>query len=794
MHRIYRIALILLAILLYLLSRNLRAQEAELQSGGATPEFNMLNPVGKEFWLCFQKNFKNNNNDPLNDLHLELFIASEFDANVTVEIKSVRFYESFRVEAGVVKNLKIDPLAQIQSSEVVEEKSAVHITSDQPISVYGLNRRFQTTDTYLGLPKKTLGKEYRAICYTVSDGFLPQFAVVATEDSTSVEITPTARTSKHPANKPYEVELNQGDVYQVTAFFDKYSSCDLSGSTIKANKKISVFSGHPCAYVPPTIFACNHLVEQIPPTDSWGKHFYIGHLKPRSKYTYRVLADKNETKVFENDSLIRILNAGEYFDNISSRNIQITATKPVLVSQYSQGYKNGDSIGDPMMLLISPTQQFLKEYRFATPVNGSWEHYINVVAPTKSISTMMLNGDPINPIKFERLGISRYSIAFIRVPFGTHVIEGEEPFGMYSYGFGYDKDAFDAYGAMGGQSFFEYVQKRDSLPPSAEIIPEDSVARLILRDDRNEDTGIKDIEIIRVEGLNLNIPEYETGAPQVATEVLPTLKEQYGYAVVRAVDVENNEVLYTVCYNYDPLKYESSFVLSEGYNPNCAPDPGWDLGLFGKLSFNAHDLGFSSTGDLSAQSEFSGASSLSGYGGFYIGREINLSIRASARVSFENVGGVFSAPDTITSHVFDTSAKKLKLFQEEYEIAFKPLFVNIALAGEYSLNSVLYLAGGVNFAIPISKEIKYSRKIVAPENYAYPNGERSKDAGADKLESISGVRLGVFAGAGGRYPIYRNISAFAEAGYLYNITDVVDDGQWKLGQFSIIAGVRINLR
>ena len=130
--------------------------------------------------------------------------------------------------------------------------------------------------------------------------------------------------------------------------------------------------------------------------------------------------------------MLKILKEGEYLERNSNQNLQLTADRPVLVAQYSQGFDNGDSIGDPMMLLITPTQQFLKQYRFATPINGSWNHYINVVIPTKAINSITLNGRKLDPKIFEPLGISRYSIAFIPIPFGTHYIKADEPFGMYS--------------------------------------------------------------------------------------------------------------------------------------------------------------------------------------------------------------------------------------------------------------------------------------------------------------------------------------------------------------------------
>ena len=83
-----------------------------------------------------------------------------------------------------------------------------------------------------------------------------------------------------------------------------------------------------------------------------------------------MLASQDSTKVFEDTTLIAVLKRGEFVQRNSRRDIQIIADKPVLVAQYSQGANNGDNVGDPMMILVTPVQQYLNRYRFATPING----------------------------------------------------------------------------------------------------------------------------------------------------------------------------------------------------------------------------------------------------------------------------------------------------------------------------------------------------------------------------------------------------------------------------------------
>jgi len=770
-------------------------ESVQTDSAGSTIQkrrnLRIKNPEGEEFWLCFEKNYKESKKQSqTTELQLELFITGDENANVTIEIDGIGYKHKEFVPGGTVKNVKIPAEAQVKSEEIIE-RLALHITSDKPISVYGLNRRFQTTDTYLGLPTTVLGTEYRAMCYTVSEGLMPQFAIIATEDNTVVTITPSVTTTIHPAKKPFTIYLKRGDVYQVTARNEQFSECDLTGSLIKSNKKIAVFSGHQCAYVTPKIIACNHLVEQVPPVPSWGKHFYIGKLQPRSKYTYRVLANEPYTKVFQDTKLVRILKEGEFFDSTVASDIQISASKPVLVAQYSQGFKNGDSIGDPMMLLISPTQQFLQQYRFATPINGFWKHSINVVVPTKGISSMKLNGDSINSKLFKPLGLSRYSIAYINIPFGSHLIEGDMPFGMYSYGFGYDKDAYDAYGTMGGQSFMEYEPANDTLPPMLEDVQSPNSLSLILRDDRVDDSGIKDITVLSKIGLELSVPSYEEGVPQLKATIKPT-KAAMGRMVIQIRDVALNKEVYTVCYSFDGKTDRYVFFVNKGIHEDCLPDPGFQYGIFGKISGIYHSADFGTSGNISTLGKFSDAFGTGGYFGLLVGRRYKSNLLFSGRLSFENYGGTIEAPDSVITHVRVKSGE-LKPFQESTLLKLNGTFMHLGLAAEYYLKTYLYLLGGLNFAFTLSESISYQRKILNPSDYTYLDGTRQtmpRNA-PDQLTSLNFLKLGIFGGAGFSLQLNYMFSAFAETSYTYHLSNLVSDGDWHIHQLSFILGLRM---
>lgn len=454
----------------YLLILSLCIYALSFSSSFANP----INEEGTEFWVCFEKNFKElearqerkierkdiDSNGKVfsisvdygadtedKSLTLELFISSSTDNKVILENKALNYYREVSIKAGTVEKIDIEPSFQI-TKDNHNVPLSLHISSEKPITVNGLNRRFQTTDSFTALPIECLGTEYMVMCSYESDHLLSQFAIISTEDDNEIQLC-------HQQNNEIKekIKLNKGEVYQISASVINSdfmrSTADLTGTLIKSTKKIAVFSGHQCAYIPDKTIACNHLVEQIPPVNSWGNKFYVGAMAKRSKYTLRVLASDDNTDIIINSEKVTTLNKGQFYENHKSGdNIVIETSKPALVAQFSQGFRNGDSIGDPMMMLIRSVKDFRKSYRFATPIQGNWNHYINVTIPKDAVSNLTIDGIKVESNLFKPYKDSAYLIGQIQIQYGTHLIECNLPFGICSYGFGFGDDSYDAYGNM----------------------------------------------------------------------------------------------------------------------------------------------------------------------------------------------------------------------------------------------------------------------------------------------------------------------------------------------------------
>lgn len=405
---------------------------------------------GTDFWLTFPGNAF-----CCGTPTLSLFITGDTATTGTVEIPGLGFSTPFTVTPGTVTTVSIPLAAHLTTSDIVETKG-IHVTSQAEVSVYGLSRIPATTDAYLGLPTDILGTEYIVLGYKNSDVVNgTEFAIVGAASGTTVTITPSVTTGPRQVGVPYNIALNQGQTYQLINTGSAPN--DLSGTIITSDKPIAVFGGHNCANIPPGYYACDHVVEQLPPVVTWGKNFVTMPLATRlNGDTFRFLASTDGTTVSVNGVVVATLNRGQLHERIIAGPAQITSDQPILVAQYSNGSSYDGVLSDPFMMLIPPFEQFLGAYTVTTPASGFRINFINVVAPSPAVGVITLDGVPIPAESFVPIGTSGFSGAQVAVSLGSHALAGPLPFGAFVYGF----DAYDSYGYPGGMSLAPVVVVR----------------------------------------------------------------------------------------------------------------------------------------------------------------------------------------------------------------------------------------------------------------------------------------------------------------------------------------------
>src|SRR5579859_5785365 len=153
----------------------------------AFPAHAGISNKGTEFWLTFPKGNGGGGGDPVT---LSLLITGASGATGQVDIPGLSFTTSFTVAAGATTQVLIPAGVQATMSDGVSQLG-IHVTSDNQVSVNGLNYVQYATDGYTGLPVEALGTSYMVVSYTnesAGSNLLPgsELAVVATQDCTHV--------------------------------------------------------------------------------------------------------------------------------------------------------------------------------------------------------------------------------------------------------------------------------------------------------------------------------------------------------------------------------------------------------------------------------------------------------------------------------------------------------------------------------------------------------------------------------------------------------------------------------
>ena len=396
---------------------------------------------GTDFWFGFMENRN------LSTFYVEITITSAEATSFTISIgNSEELYGTYSVNANSSCTIRISDWERVEAtgSETIQDRG-IHLESENPVNVYALNYDDNSADVAIIYPTESLGEEYFAMCYTpdVSNGNKnSEFLVVASENETKVEITPTKVTDqKQKAGTTFQITLNKGEVYQVQSenTANATGQGDLTGSHIEADKPIAFFSGVLSTRIPSGVCCYDHLYEQIPAIQSWGREYYTVPLKGRQKDRFRIMAAKDNTVVEMSGESSVTLNSGEFVEKEWSSPTQIYSNKQILVAQFSQSRDVDNANGDPFMIILSSTAQSRTDVTFEAYTSSNIiSYYINIVALTNETSQIELDGSTIGTQFNVYSGDAEYSYAQIKTTAGTHHLSssGDDGFLAYVYGFG----------------------------------------------------------------------------------------------------------------------------------------------------------------------------------------------------------------------------------------------------------------------------------------------------------------------------------------------------------------------
>lgn len=485
---------------------------------------------GTDFWVTFLQADQDDNNG----LDLSLTISSRYNCTVTISNPFTSYTQNVSVTANQKEEISIysgtvltDGARSNQLSTGKRcyatlseqiDSCALHVVSDQPISLFASSYKKATFDATNVLPTVSLQDDYIVQTYSPSDHGMTNtsqgshFAIVAAEDNTVVDYYPTVRTKRftdvqakidnfwvlthedslylnfQPGTKFTTPTLNKGEVYYVWTGKADWNDGDISGTHVKARdgKKIAVFQGCPHTNIPYDVKQRDHIFSQAMPTQTWGNTFILTASQGRKRDIYRILAIEDGTQVYVGDSLVHTFDfanvdkkqfwefeIGDANVTCKTKNVPtsgslpaplVTGTNafihsscPCAVHQFlaSQEY-DSSSDGDPAMLWINPVEQQIDQVTFSTysSKNGTTYHYTNIV--TAFPAGMTLDGTDISSEFSPVKGSSTYY--FARHSLGTtaasHTLKAAQG-GFIAHVYGFTDNESYAYSAGGSAKSLE---------------------------------------------------------------------------------------------------------------------------------------------------------------------------------------------------------------------------------------------------------------------------------------------------------------------------------------------------
>ena len=418
-----------------------------------------MSTIGNDYWLCFL----NNNSTLYTGTKHRIFVSSANNCSVTVSNPRTGWSTTQNVTVGAVTTIEV-PMEQCENtqSEVVVDKG-IHVTSTGMISVYSSTLSTATYEAANILPTSTLRDDYVLLTYP-ADRYGCVFAIVATEDNTTVDIVLTSPTyNGASAGDTLTVNLQYaGQVYQV---FQQYENSsypmnnfrDITGTRVHSRncKPIAVFNGDVCVYIPYFITGqtCDLVYEQCIPPEYWGRKYIVPFL-PFNSYDghpnyVRVTALYDSTLVTRNNGESVLVNAGESYDFQIIRNNTtvadvVDASLPVSVNLYFASSDNTN--GDPSMLNISPIEQRVDNVTFVCrSTQNTQNHKVNVILRTDERHLFRLDGSAHSDEFSVVTEDITYSSAIFNLSAGSHTMSMNGGSGFVGHVFGIGRRESYAY-------------------------------------------------------------------------------------------------------------------------------------------------------------------------------------------------------------------------------------------------------------------------------------------------------------------------------------------------------------
>lgn len=299
-----------------------------------------------------------------------------------------------------------------------------------PISVVVKYIGDLSLETFLAFPVSSLGSEYYAVAWCEENATC-KIGMVATEDNTWVEITET--TPGMFALDSNTFKLQKYDVVVLE------SKIDPTGTRITGNASIVVYGGATTSNVGYDNTTSNHLIEQLPPVNAWGK-MYVVFSSPfnRDGSVIRILKQNDVPTHLEISGRPRVEMQDTWYQTrvLYKESLFISATKSILVCGFSFGGRVDDEIVSyPSMMVYQPVEQFITNAKLHAFTGADYKSvYITAVHHSDNNNTGCVP-DP-RAIYSAYVVDSKWRITTIEIESGLSMCTFPPSIGVYIHGRG----------------------------------------------------------------------------------------------------------------------------------------------------------------------------------------------------------------------------------------------------------------------------------------------------------------------------------------------------------------------
>jgi uncharacterized protein (TIGR02145 family) len=347
-----------------------------------------------------------------------VFTTSEGPAAIKIEGPAnssfIPIYDT--VITDVLKVIDLTPFI-----DIIENKPSnavlnfgLHITSTKPVTVYYEVQSDHNSDDFSLKGLNALGTEFIVPAQNRFPNYnycnpsaRNSFTVVATDDSTTVQVIPSRDIEGHIKKDTFSVLLNRGQTWCGKALY-RDAANHLGGSFILSNKPVSVTVADDAIFDSvATGFPVNLAGDQLIPRHLCGNQYILYTLGlPSTQLSDEtvayVYAFENSTEIYLNGVFKQIINRGDFYScSLSTDSITsafLSASKTIFV--YESLLYPGGSFAQSAGAVVPPigcTGSKRVTFSLLGPLIGSYGYDLFFTTETSNIGNIALYQPPFPP-------------------------------------------------------------------------------------------------------------------------------------------------------------------------------------------------------------------------------------------------------------------------------------------------------------------------------------------------------------------------------------------------------------